>query len=436
MRPLLILFLAAAFSLCTANAYPPYLPAPDPEPATYAEWLAILDKLLQLPREIDESPQSNYITIDIALAHAYRLGGEKTFPELLARFEKADAHTFATRCNMFHMLAAIFFKQELERLRAEQRPPLVFAKAEALPDNKLSPELAEAWSAYRAATAPFKQKFGPLMQKKELGMEANEKAFFRLLGDVLAGRGENLAERLAVYYNDSYIHPSPMDRAQKQAIWLALLRERRLSEAVGVALPYPHAKYGYSYPFYNFNDAQIKVDFFQTCGLDWEKLSLGVLAERECAPDKKLDHATQLYMLLLRDSGYVEPLRDSGKYVASLLELSRKTDARNLREYVSVLSRYVKPRHPPVVFYNPHIDPTSEPLQRAILARLCEVVADPGLPRNDDYCAWGQAVSVLLNLRRSETKETLQRLSTDAKFGQEVIKVLQEMREKIVLPPE
>src|SRR5262249_45535128 len=141
-------------------------------------------------------------------------------------------------------LAVAWIKQEFVRLRKEAPRPKFADTHPVVPEKiaGLPKELIEAWTAYQNVKRPFDDAFLNLRRDDSISFYDNQKSFFKLIDDVMAARGENLAEKLNVYQAYGTFHGSDVevvDLSKGLGMFISLLHDGRLAEAVGDCLFLP-----------------------------------------------------------------------------------------------------------------------------------------------------------------------------------------------------
>ena len=137
--------------------------------------------------------------------------------------------------------------------------------------------LIEAWRAYQKVEQPFYDRFLTYSGGGAgISLYDNQRSFSKLMDDIMAGRGENLAEKLNAY--QIYGVGNGVDLWPKFiGIFVSLLHDRRLTETAGASLALPGGISGLRADR-ALTDARI--EFLKVCGLDWEAVLAGAEVTR------------------------------------------------------------------------------------------------------------------------------------------------------------
>ena len=157
---------------------------------------------------------------------------------------------------------------------AESAPPLP-AKLRSAPT-----ELKEAWRMFQRASATHEKMFPHVIGGARIEAYANLKSFYRMIDAALMGKGKGLENELQKYADTgpNCLDITDIEDGKDIATLLILLRERRLDEAVGAALRITRLT-GADSPTNTTNS--IVVELFKACGLDWETIFAGAVADQE-----------------------------------------------------------------------------------------------------------------------------------------------------------
>jgi hypothetical protein len=170
----------------------------------------------------------------------------------------------------FSAIVARLLRRELTALKSEGpvvvrlEPP---AAAERTDTPPVSPDLRDAWRRFTAAVGPELQR--DAHAKPGIGFSTNIGGYVALLDQLLRGSGAGLAEKLDAYFSDGGCIADPLFyQTIGPARWLALVRERRLPEAIAVALMARNLSLA-------DEDDPVRGEFLALCGLDPAQLDAG-----------------------------------------------------------------------------------------------------------------------------------------------------------------
>ena len=112
---------------------------------------------------------------------------------------------------------------------------------------------------------------------KRISFQDNEVAFYRVIDDILLKRGQGSAERLSEFGWGGWCGTGSdsLHSPQSLGLFLALLGERRIPEAIGAAVKL-RANHGLV-----AGGADVRITFLEKCGLDWDSLFAGALLNLE-----------------------------------------------------------------------------------------------------------------------------------------------------------
>ena len=206
---------------------------------------------------------------------ACRKAGSADFDKLIEAYLVLGNEAEATEY-LFPFVADACIERELNAIKREHFRLALPKVTEELPTElRQAPrELQEAWTSYKAARMDFKANLAR-DNGHGINFENNEKAFGELLGSVLKGDGKGDSEKLFRFFssNDCIVIGSGFDVWRARALVLALLKERKLSEAAGAALDLRLASRTTGLEESETSDPT--VDVLTALGLDWEKIAAG-----------------------------------------------------------------------------------------------------------------------------------------------------------------
>ena len=242
--------------------------------------------LIKIVRRLVADPnKSRADSLDkFALSNCFQAACNKAnaaeLQELIEIYVSFDHESFEKQFDFPH-LAARWIQEQLKTIDCGREKDPVTNKTPITVPAELegsAPELAEAWKAYRALVHPVEQTvYSDSSRNSAISFQANERAFFKLLDDVLLRRGERLAERLVKFdWSGSCGTGSELVTEPRSiAILMALLSERRMPEALGAAM-----LLRIDDPLIT-GDTNVRVELLRKCGVDWEEVFAGAQIESE-----------------------------------------------------------------------------------------------------------------------------------------------------------
>jgi hypothetical protein len=228
----------------------------------------------------DKSPERDTIEIVLSgfLEAACSKAGPKELDDLVRIYIGFEPDSFEKQFNL-REVAAVWIKVELESAGREFQkinlpPPTAPVPAELV---DAPPDLIAAWKIYKAADQVIDQGFPWNSDSRNISFQGNSRAFFKIIDDVLLKRGKGLAEHLEKFgwNGPSGTGSELLSEPKSLGIFMALIHERRIEEAVGAAVRVCSAK-----PL-AAGDTDVRIEFWRRCGLDWEALLAGMQVDRE-----------------------------------------------------------------------------------------------------------------------------------------------------------
>ena len=183
------------------------------------------------------------------------------------------------RVSLLRPLAARWIDEELKNLRSGSLAFKLESADLAVPaDLENAPsDLIDAWKAFKQATRAYDLKFERRSGVKMIAFQSNRHAFYRLVDELLLKKGEGLAEKLTNFgwSGGCGAGYELLSYPQSLTVFMALLHERRIAEAVGAAL---YVK-GHMPPMAHGID--LRIAFLEKCGLEWELIFAGAQLDSE-----------------------------------------------------------------------------------------------------------------------------------------------------------
>jgi len=287
-----------------------------------------------------------------------------------------------------HLYPALYLRlieAEVAKVCAGPKPASAFpAGPQALPKGTIFDSMPGAHEpAVQRAISPFAELLSKAKAEKPRGIYRETEAYQKLADGILRGADKNAAGELLRFAWDSWCGTG-LDRFwndQMTLVFLSLLHERRVSEALGVSLLIGDSPEWLREPEQPFD--RWRIDLFKWCGFDWEEVLIA--------------------------TGRTEFLAAAGSERGAKMALAT-FKAQKSEEGVQLwlLARVTPFLIPGKPTYWVDSDPRkaiSLQTQAEIFAALDEAVReDLGLLR------LGQLLDIFEDLHRDETKETLRRL--------------------------
>jgi hypothetical protein len=297
---------------------------------------------------------------------------------------------------------------EVSAIHAEPKRALTFpAEAPILPDGfPFYPVNGVDDKALRRAVAPFAELLQKARGEEPRGIHHEGDAFGQLADALLRGRDKKAAGELLRFAWDSWCGTGlgEFENTQMTLVFIGLLRERRISEAVGASFLIGDSPEWLREPGRPFD--QWRVDLLEWCGFDWEEVLIA--------------------------AGRVEILAAAGSERAAKRELTdletewKKSGVQPWR--LSRVTPFLIPAEP---IYWEDTDP-----RKAISAETqAEIfrVLDSAVTEELGFHELAMLMDFFEELHRNETKETMRRLlkHPSTTFNNRAADVLNRLGERI-----
>ncbi|MEA3212857.1 MAG: hypothetical protein QOE70_5914 [Chthoniobacter sp.] len=312
----------------------------------------------------------------------------KAFWELnltaLTRMTLGDGKREYGTPELYDALCHRWIEGEISKILRERKRPLTFPSAPlALPDQ-LKPRWQDAPGAvdYARAASPFAKMLTAAKESPPRGIHREAESFDNVARELLTGGGRDAARGLLRFTWDSWCGTGAFEfyGTQMTLVFMSLLRDRRLEEALGVSFRVPNAPQWLREPGRPFD--RWRIDLLKYCGFDWEPVML---------------HA-----------GHHEFLAANGSEIAARHELAMfkaQPDPDSRRIELEELLAFLSPGSPDTWSEDDPRRTLPTELQTGILKALTDAV-EGDVPFNE-LDRW---LKHLEQLRRLETKETLRAL--------------------------
>ncbi len=303
----------------------------DRRPYTAAEVIAVADRLVPDVRSSGDPEKRGLSPFSTYFVTACQVAGEEQLPALIEIYARLHPASFE-KFHVLFPLASRLIAREAAAIRAERSGARMHGAAPPVPEglNAAPRQLQEAWRTYRRAQAAFEQAFPP--PAEVVDVSANEKSFYKLVEDALAGATGRYDEVMQFGWTGANcLGVTDTEDAQNLAVLLMLLRERRLDEAVGAALRVVGTEGSTSSPEAIAGGI---VQLLEACGVDWQTIFAGAQAERE----------SRDYYMFGTGRPYVDALGTYGSESGALLvhQLARLAKPEGRASYVSLFDSWIE----------------------------------------------------------------------------------------------
>lgn len=299
---------------------------------SFDDLLRILDALKAMnPTESRDADLPVIETYVKAFRAACAAGGTEKLDALVATFTAAPVPPIH-RGEMVFDLAPLWLEREFRELEKEKPTPIVANTNEAsLPDGyrSVAQDARSVWQQFNALMSPYRANFGRGDGRPWIGYNGNSDVFWEDAHSILAGKTKAALPRLALFAWGGCIGHEELYDPQSLLVFMALVRERRLSEAVGASVQLSRLRAGQSWPQGN----QIAIRFLTLCGLDWQDVFCGGLIQAS-GPFRSLDFGNAL-------------ASDGGDRIARALAHSLLANGSNEEEIVRTLTHMMLPPRSP-----------------------------------------------------------------------------------------
>lgn len=395
----------------------------NPEEAPMTEMLAALRHAAQLKNE------EGFPGFSLVFSGACRYGRAGHWPELLEIFEEIPGDS-SYKSMLFVPLADLWL-----RLRVET---MSFPRVREMGGKVPMPEtVAQLPKNLQAAWRKF-QSLAPMVPYSVGGdgesirsFQANEETYWKLVGDLLAGRGSNWSKELRNYGwggtcgTGSEIFAMP----QSRALLLAYIAENQMKKAVTASLTLPQDMLGLGQA-----ENTGPLLFLSKADIAWPEAMIGGLVEADLAKGENR------YGFYAQRPQWLLSLASEGDDQAAelMLEIARRVPAEERNEYVRALAMFVEPakprakyRMPGEAFRSPE-NPIAPAVQEKILAFFEGEVAE-----QTSMDELGALMFVFETLDRPETKSALRKMVNlpSQSLAERAARTLGEMGEVVDMPP-
>jgi len=368
----------------------------------------------------------NRYALDSFFEHACKKADVNELAEVIQLYVALDPEDLE-RFSLLRPLAARWIDEELKNLRSGSLAAKLESADLAVPANleNAPSDLIDAWKAFKQATRAYDLKFERRLDGKMIAFQSNERAFYRLVDDLLLKRGEGSAEKLANFGwsgwcgtgNELLSHP------QSLTLFMALLHERRIAEAVGAAL---YIK-GYMPPMAHGID--LRIAFLEKCGLDWELIFAGAQLDSENHLSSRW-HPADLQAL-----GYY----GSDRAASLVVEMAQRAEPQTREQYAASLATFITRDNNNRVrgVDNSDVPCVSESqISQQTKSEIIRVLQEFATP-DASKTVVEPALQAFWRAKCPETIATLRNLTKhrSAEVAQSAASLLNSMGEKVVLPP-
>ncbi len=249
--------------------------------------------------------------------------------EVIQLYVSLDPQSFE-KSSLLWPLAARWIHEELKNISSDSLPRKLEGADAAVPaelENAPS-DLMNAWKIFKQATRAYDLKFERRPETKMIGFQSNERAFYRLVDELLLKRDEGLGKKLANFgWRGGYGTGSEfLFDPQSLTVFMALLHGRGIAEAIGAAV------YIRGYKPLTTRDIDVRIEFLEKCGVDWELVLAGAQL------DSEVNHVPTG-----RHKGYLRALAAYGSDRAAALvaKMAQRGKAGMRQQYADALAAFI-----------------------------------------------------------------------------------------------
>ncbi|MEO6054494.1 MAG: hypothetical protein ABIP97_10815 [Chthoniobacterales bacterium] len=303
------------------------------------EGTSTLEMIRLLERENTKDKPVRDWSFSTLFSRACSQATEQEYPALLNVYRKLPTAESYQHAGYFASICALATRLEIAKIQPAILNFPAAPKSEKILPKDFPPELARYWEFYRTLEGPLRALVENPVNKPTIGVQTNEENFTKLLDAMLLTPGQVRVEDFLRFRwsgwcgtgSDMFYVPL------SQAVFLALLQEKRYQEAAGAALNV------YSNGMLMERRSDFGVDkFLRRIGVDTEEAAIGALVDTDILGNYKQNREGLLQTL----GGY-----GTEKSVRLLMELAtypKPTDGENGQDngadYARVLAAFVSPQ--------------------------------------------------------------------------------------------
>ena len=373
-------------------------------------------------REKKVGEDESFGAFGLVFAGACRHAGEAEWPELLEIFEKLPPDSWE-RSFALMPLSDLWLRLNGEKMKFPA-PQKLAGEVAKMPDEvaQLPANLQDAARKFRSFVQPVS--VSSFVENASFrSFQSNEPAYWKLIGDLLAGRGGDWSRQLQNYgWGGSCGTGSEvLMMPQSRALLIAYLKENRPKEAIKAALTMPQNLLGLGEP-----STAPALSILRQAGIDWIQAMTGGLVLADLTKDK------ESFWFFYQQGEWLDVLSRQGDGEAAelLLEIARRVPAAKREAYLRALANFVEPAKP--ASPRREAPPISAKVQEKILTFFEEQITDQ--TSMDELRA---LTYIYETLERPETKPALRKIVDlpSQSLAERAVRVLQELGETVTLPP-
>ncbi len=248
--------------------------------------------------------------------------------EVIQLYVSLDPQSFE-KSSLLWPLAARWIHEELKNISSDSLPRKLEGADVAVPELENAPsDLMNAWKIFKQATRAYDLKFERRPETKMIGFQSNERAFYRLVDELLLKRDEGLGKKLANFgWRGGYGTGSEfLFDPQSLTVFMALLHGRGIAEAIGAAV------YIRGYKPLTTRDIDVRIEFLEKCGVDWELVLAGAQLDSELNRVPTSWH-----------KGYLRALARYGsdRAAALVVKMAQRGKAKMRQQYADALAAFI-----------------------------------------------------------------------------------------------
>jgi hypothetical protein len=248
---------------------------------TVDQLIAVAEKLLPSVKPYGERPDDYSLSpFSFYFEPACEKADDKQLDKLIELYRRLDPNTFE-KSSVLPELGSRVLVREIAGIPVQHLKIPEDATITAPPELESSAkELQDAWRLFQSTQGSFNRASPKSTERSEqIEVSANTKSFYSLISDVLSGAtGKEDEVRAFAWTGANCLDITDTEDAQDIALLLMLLREGRMSEAIGASLKVSGPTGSTSKPE---SYAKPVSALLERCGVDWEEVFAGGQVEQE-----------------------------------------------------------------------------------------------------------------------------------------------------------
>ncbi len=244
------------------------------------EFWQLLD---HLEKQTDKDASTDSLLATQYLAEAIlKFGGREDYQKLLTFYDTIPTDSMR-QAVLLEALSTYWIKEELAKIFQEKKPAgIKFPKVELdVPAqmNNLPAELQNAWVTYKEITFAHQKRLQPYTKKGWIDTQNSWPFFNSVIADFLHEKQGNTIGKMAPFEWGGWCGTGSLMLfvPKTRTIWMAYLKERDYSAALGAMLAFMGQ--GAGMMVRNDDNFLLEKQFIDWCGFNWEDLLIGALLD-------------------------------------------------------------------------------------------------------------------------------------------------------------